>query len=109
MARLLLLAGSTPHLDRDQTETWLGGELTTLVGSPGVQSVSLTRLESASVHSARGWDWLIEVECSGAQDAERATCDGAFRALVGDLRLVGMHPTLALANRPVELTDRPPG
>jgi hypothetical protein len=109
MARLLLLAESAPHLDRDQAEAWLGGELATLVDNPGVRRVSLTRLESASAHFARGWDWLIEVECAGVQDAERATCNGAFRELVGDLRLIGMHPRLALANHPIDLPARRAG
>jgi hypothetical protein len=108
MARLVLLAQSPPHLDGDQTEAWLRRELDALVGKPGVLRVSLSRLESVSIRFARSWDWLIEMECAAAEDAVRATSNSAFRDLYGDLRLIGMRPSLALANRPVELAERPP-
>ena len=108
MARLVLLAESPPHLDGDQTEAWLRKELDALVGKPGVLRISLSRLESVSLRFARSWDWLIEMECAAAEDAVRATTNSAFRDLYGDLRLIGMRPALALANRPVELAERPP-
>jgi hypothetical protein len=109
MSRLVLLAEAPPHLDSEQTQAWLLRELAALVGRPGVDRVSLSRLESVSAHFARGFSWLIEVECAGPREAETATSKGAFRDLVGDLRLVGMHPSVALANHPIELTDRSPG
>jgi hypothetical protein len=108
MARLVLLAEAPSHLDHEQTEAWLRSELATLVAQPGIQRGSLSRLESVSARFSRGWDWLIELECAPG-DAERAACDSAFGDLFGDLRLIGMRPTVALANRPVELTPRQPG
>jgi hypothetical protein len=109
MTRLVLLAQSPPHIDGGQTEAWLRRELRGLVGKPGVERVSLSRLESVSIDFARSWDWLIEMECAAAEDAVRASSNSAFRDLFGDLRLIGMRPTLALANRPVELDENPPG
>lgn len=109
MPRLVLLAQSPPHLDGEQTEAWLLRELAALVGKCGVQRVSLSRLETVSIHFARAWDWLIEMECAASEDAVRASSNGAFRDLFGDLRLIGMHPALALANRAVELDENSPG
>jgi hypothetical protein len=108
MARLVLLAQSPPHLDGGETEAWLRKELDALVGEPGVLRVSLSRLESVSLRFARSSDWLIEMECAAAEDAVRATTTSAFRDLFGDLRLIGMHPSLALANCPLQLAERPP-
>jgi hypothetical protein len=108
MARLVLLAQCPPNLDGEHTEAWLRRELDAMVGKPGVRRVSLSRLETVSIHFARSWDWLIEMECAAIDDAVRATTNSAFKDLFGDLRLIGMRPTLALANRPVELTELPP-
>lgn len=109
MTRLVLLVESPPHLDGEQAEAWLRSELATLVAQPGIQRGSLSRLESVSAHFARGADWLIELECAGQGDAARAACNSAFRDLFGDLRLIGMRPTLSVANHPIELTVRQSG
>jgi hypothetical protein len=109
MARLVLLADSPPHLDRDQAEAWLRRELTALVGKHGIEQVSLARLESVSIDFGRGADWLIEMDCATVDDTFGAGRNGALRELFGDLRLIGMHPSLALLSRPDDLTEPTPG
>jgi hypothetical protein len=109
MARLLLLADSPPHLDREQAETWLRRELAALVGKHGIERVSLARLENVSIDFGRCADWLIEMDCAAVEDVFGVGRNGSLRDLFGDLRLIGMHPSLALLSRPDDLTEPPAG
>jgi hypothetical protein len=109
MARLVLLAQAPPHLDGAEAEAWLQKELASLVGKHGIQRVSLARLENVAIDLGGSADWLVEMECSGVDDALGAGRNGALRDLIGDLRLIGMHPSLALLSRPDDPLQPPPG
>jgi hypothetical protein len=103
VSRLVLLLQGTPHLKGDEAETWLREQLGLVAGQRGIVRVSLSRLESVSSELMRGFDWLIELECSAVEDATSTSCGGAFVELFTDLRLIGMRPSLAFANHPVDV------
>jgi hypothetical protein len=109
MARLVLLAQAPPHLDGEEAEAWLREQLAALVGMHGIERVSLARLESVSIDLGGSADWLVEMDCSAVDDAVGACRNGALRDLIGDLRLIGMHPSLALLRRPDDLLPPPLG
>jgi hypothetical protein len=63
-----------------------------------VRRVEVTRLQSPALRGGRDWQWMIEMHCEDGEDAARAARDEACRDLVADLRLLGMHPSLVLAD-----------
>jgi hypothetical protein len=75
-----------------------------LSDAPGVAGVELSRLKSPSARAGASWDWLIEMHLEHAGDAAEAARDAVCRDLVADLRLLGMHPSLVLADgtRPLD-------
>ena len=70
-----------------------------------VRRVEVTRLQAPALRGGRDWEWLIEMYCDRGEDAARAARDDACRDLVADLRLLGMKPSLVLADG----TDPLPG
>ena len=63
-----------------------------------VRRVEVTRLQAPALRGGRDWEWLIEMYCDRGEDAARAARDEACRDLVADLRLLGMNPSLVLAD-----------
>ena len=63
-----------------------------------VRRVEVTRLQAPALRGGRDWEWLIEMYCDRGEDAARAARDDACRDLVADLRLLGMNPSLVLAD-----------
>ncbi len=98
MARLLLFARRPYHLSDAEADRWMRGQAASLVGITAVGSVDLSRLESPTVRGGADWDWLIEMHLDRAEDAASAVSDPACRDLLGDLRLLGMQPSLALVD-----------
>ena len=103
MNRLIVPVGSPHHLRAEEAEEWLRKEAATLTTAEGVRRAVISPLASPSVRWANQWGWLIEVDCDGAEGADRAVCDGAWTALLGDLRLLGMRPTVAVVGDSSEL------
>ena len=99
MARLLVLVSPPHHLGLDEAEDWLRQEIAPVTSGAGVRSAALSRLGSASRRWPQEWGWLIELEFQDAQAAREAVADAACAMLLGDLRLLGMRPTVALVDR----------
>jgi hypothetical protein len=98
MARLLLFVQRPSVLsDRDATR-WMLEQAAPLARIEAVGRVEITRLQAPALRGGRDWQWLIEMHCERAEDAARAARDGACRDLVADLRLLGMQPSLILAD-----------
>lgn len=103
MARLLVLVRPPHHLDLEEAEDWLRQEVAPVTGSAGVRSAALSRLASASRRWTQEWGWLIELEFKDAQAARAAVAEDACAMLLGDLRLLGMRPTVAVIDGAQEL------
>jgi hypothetical protein len=84
----------------DEAESWLAGELGPLRGD-GVERVELRRLRSASQNFSPTCAWMIELDCRSSEAASAVVGAGPGMLLLGDLRMLGMHPSVAL----VEDTD----
>ena len=69
-----------------------------------MRSLDLSRIDNPAVRGGSSWNWLIEMHLDRAEDAVHAARDRVCQELVADLRLLGMHPCLMLADptRPVE-------
>ena len=98
MARLMVLVSPPHHLGLDEAEDWLRQELAPVTGGARVQSAALSRLAAASRRWCQEWGWLIELEFEDAQAAREAVAEEACTMLLGDLRLLGMRPTVALVD-----------
>ena len=105
MARLIVLVRPSRRVELDEAEAWLRRELAPVVGAARAGSVALSRLASASVPWSQDWGWLIEIEFESAELAGRAVRESAWAMLLGDLRLLGMHPMVAVVDSAEQLTD----
>jgi hypothetical protein len=103
MTRVILLVGAPQHLRPEEAEEWLRKEATALSAAEGVTRAVISPLASPSARWPNQWGWLIEVDCDGPGDAQSATRDDAWTALLGDLRLLGMRPTVAVVGDANEL------
>ncbi len=98
MARLLVLVSPPHHLQLDEAEEWLRQEIAPVTSGAGLRSAALSRLATASRRWPQEWGWLIELEFEDAQAAREAVAGEACTMLLGDLRLLGMRPTVALVD-----------
>jgi hypothetical protein len=98
MARLLLFICRPALLSEEEAAAWVRDQAAPLATLPQVHRVELTRLRSPALVGGADCEWLIEMQCQGEEDAARAARAPACRALVGDLRLLGMRPRLAVAD-----------
>jgi hypothetical protein len=83
------------HVSDDEAEAWLEHELAALGGN-GVDRVQLKRLAGASPRMSEPWSWMVEIDCEDLEAAREALGNGAAMLLLGDLRLLGMRPYVAL-------------
>ena len=83
----------------------MGEQVAPLARMESVRRVEVTRLQSPALRGGRDWEWLVEMYCDDGEDAARAARHEACRDLVADLRLLGMNPSLVLA----DATDPLPG
>jgi hypothetical protein len=103
MARLLVLVSPPRHLKLDEAEDWLRQEIAPVTSGLELRSAALSRLASASRRWTQEWGWLIELEFEDAHAAREAVAGDACAMLLGDLRLLGMRPTVALIDGSQEL------
>jgi hypothetical protein len=96
--RLLALFRDPYHLDRADARAWLTRELESVLRSDELQSARLTRLRGASAAATNTYDWLLELRIGPGPSAATAESGSAFADLIGDLRLLGMAPTVVLAD-----------
>jgi hypothetical protein len=83
------------HVTSAEAEAWLEGELTGLNGN-GVDSVRLKRVVGASPRLCDTWAWMVQIDCRDLEAAREAVGTGYAMALLADLRLLGLRPTVAL-------------
>ena len=83
------------YVSTDEAEAWLARELEPL-RSDGIERVRLRRLRDPSLRFAQSWAFMIEIDCRDAAAARDALSDRAGLMLLGDLRMLGMRPSLAL-------------
>jgi hypothetical protein len=103
VTRLIVLVGAPQHLRAEEAEGWLRKEAAALGTAEGVRRAAISPLASPSLRWPNQWGWLIEIDCEGPEGADRAICDDAWTDLLGDLRLLGMRPTVAVVGDPSEL------
>jgi hypothetical protein len=105
MARVLVLWTRPYHLSAEEAERWAQAEAARLLEHRGVERADLTRLTSASEHHPGGWDWLLELHL--ADDADHGACadDDPCAEWLADLRVLGTHPAVLLAERPIGLAN----
>jgi hypothetical protein len=74
-----------------------------LAATAAIKKVEVSRLQNPAARGGGDWDWLIEMHCDGVEQAQRAAREDVCRDFVADLRLLGMHPSLVLADatRPI--------
>ena len=104
MTRLIVLVGAPPHLRAEEAEGWLHKEAAALGRADGVRRAVISPLASPSLRWSSQWGWLIELDCDNPGGVERATCDQAWKDLLGDLRLLGMRPAVAVVGQSSELS-----
>jgi hypothetical protein len=83
------------HVASDEAEAWLEHELAAFDGN-GVDRVQLKRLETGSVRFSETWSWMVQIDCDDVDAAREALGNGPAMMLLGDLRLLGMRPFVAL-------------
>jgi hypothetical protein len=92
--RLLVLFHDPYHLDEGEARAWLRREVDALLRHDELGEARLTRLGSATSQPRGGFDWLLEFSI----DRAAANPGHLIGELVADLRLLGMRPTVAVAD-----------
>ena len=98
VARLMLFVRRPYVLSQEEASRWMREQATPLATTNGVERVELIRLQTPALGGGADCEWLIEMHCPCREDAARAARDTACRDLVADLRLLGMHPRLVVAD-----------
>ncbi len=95
VARLMIFVERPHHVTSDEAEAWLERELAAL-DSDGVDSIRLKRVVGASPRLCDTWSWMVQIDCCDLDSAREAVGSGPGMALLADLRLLGMRPSVAL-------------
>jgi hypothetical protein len=95
VARLMIFVERPRHVTSEEAEAWLERELAAL-DSNGVDSILLKRVLGASPRLSDTWSWMVQIDCRDLDAAREAVGKGPGMALLADLRLLGMRPSLAL-------------
>jgi hypothetical protein len=92
------------HLSEPKAEAWMRSQAAPLTRGGTATSVEVSRLGAPATAGGRDWDWLIELHYEHTEDAVVAAREEVCRDLVADLRLLGMQPSLVLADntRPLD-------
>jgi hypothetical protein len=97
MTRLIIFWSRPLHLSDHEAETWAREEVGRLLAIEGVRCGELTRLRDASSEYGRDRDWMLELRLTAGTDAQQCVDHGACSEWLGDLRLLGMRPSVLLA------------
>ncbi len=97
MTQLIVLCSRPVQLAPSEAESWLRDELGALLGDSAVTHVIVTTLASASAVRMRHCDFLIEVCLRDGADPCGVVDAGTLSSLLGDFRLLGMRPSVAVA------------
>jgi hypothetical protein len=104
VARLMLFVRRPYVLSEQEAVRWMREQAAVLATVGAVERVELTRLQPPALRGGSDCEWLFEMHCARGEDAGRAACDDVCRELVADLRLLGMQPSLVVADgtEPIE-------
>jgi hypothetical protein len=108
MARLVFLWRRPYHLSAEEADAWTCREAARLLEADGVARVELTRLHNASAHHPSPWDWLLELHLNDGVDGHACVEAPVCAEWLGDLRLLGMRPAVALIEDSRTLTQAAP-
>jgi hypothetical protein len=95
VARLMIFVERPRHVTSEEAEAWLERELAGL-DSNGVDTVRLKRVVGASPRLSDTWAWMVQIDCRDLDAARQAIGTGYAMALLADLRLLGLRPSVAL-------------
>jgi hypothetical protein len=95
VARLMIFVERPRHVTSEEAEAWLERELTGL-DSNGIESIQLKRVVGASPRLCDTWSWMVQIDCRDLDTAREVIGTGYAMALLADLRLLGLHPSVAL-------------
>ena len=102
--RLFLLFSAPATLRSGETAEWVQAQAHEMIDRlSAVADAQLTPLR-ATDHFAHDHDWLLELQLHPARAADGVLEHPALREFVGDLRLVGGRPIVALAHDSIALT-----
>ena len=93
------------HLTSEESEQWLRRQAEMLAAVAGVRGVDMTPLSSASLRFGREWDWLLEIHLQPDVNPHDTVRSNACAGLLADLRLLGMRPAVAIADRTASVGD----
>jgi len=93
---MMLTVRRPHHLKPEEARAWLQERASDLIGIAGVRTVVVSRVGAAVGRWAGGSDWLLELELDAGADPTSIVRDEACVFLLGDLRLLGMRPSLAV-------------
>ena len=98
VSRLLVLCCRPMRLSPDDAEAWLRAEVGGVLADGTAAQIHVTTLTGASAAWGRAWDYLITIEVSADACAGTVVSGDACASLLGDLRLMGMHPHVVVAD-----------
>ena len=95
MTRLMIFVQHPRHLSIGEAESWLEKQVDALVAE-GLEHVRLERVNDASRGLGHCSGWKFELDCRDADAVREVVRGAAGRALLTDLRLLGMKPSVEL-------------
>jgi len=96
--KLLVLCCRPMHLSSPAAEEWLRKEVGEILADGAVTAIEITTLLSASMRWGRQWDYLIAIDLRAGSDAGTVINAPACAGVLGDFRLLGMRPSVAVAD-----------
>jgi hypothetical protein len=103
MARIVILWTRPYHLSADEADAWAQRESARLLALDGVERGELARLHSGSERHAIEWSWMLELHLRDGVDGHACAEQPELEDWLLDLRLLGMRPTIVVAERPSAL------
>jgi hypothetical protein len=100
---MLIMCRRPLHLPRADAERWIQAEASRLLEDPAVARVRFTPLQSAALAWPRVSDWMLDVEIDPKHSPHDAVRRNSCRELLGDLRMLGMQPSVVVVGDAVEL------
>jgi len=98
--RLVILWSRPTHLTRKEADAWIEAEVLALTAVPEVDGSRLAEVRPAAMAYPADWHWMLELDVADDAAAGRTLHRGPIADWVGDLRLLGMRPTVLLVGRP---------
>jgi hypothetical protein len=107
VSRMILLCSRPRHLSSGDVTDALARALPGLAGGPHVAAVRMTPVRGASLRWSPMFDWLIEAELADGADPTVIVDSSAWRDALADLRLLGMRPSVAVADATLTTRVKP--